>query len=300
MKERRLVAVDYFPRQIDVATTTTSDQPATAPVPVPVPHIRDLSPRFQLFVFLYGEQQFYIDDMLFDMKAGTGPACQPIALIMCRTRRSVLTPVPKAGNPLRKVMISAPLRWMEDLRIEKEARSPELNSFVSGHLNHFVWRLQKHAIQLAEEIIEPPFAMTPEMRILFQKARAMELMCLACGALVEDAGKLPSKPAISTLRQSERVRDYVLEHLSEPLSIDTIARETGASVSSVQRHFKEHFGITVFDFIRRTRLEQARDALERQGTTIAQAAFIAGYTSTANFTTAFKKTYGVTPRYRRA
>jgi AraC-like DNA-binding protein len=84
------------------------------------------------------------------------------------------------------------------------------------------------------------------------------------------------------------------------LTIETIAREAGASVSSVQRHFKQHFGMTVFEFIRSKRLDAARDALERKGVTVMQAAWIAGYLSPSSFITAFKKTYGTPPGVMRA
>ena len=68
----------------------------------------------------------------------------------------------------------------------------------------------------------------------------------------------------------------------------------------MQRHFKEHFGLTIFEFIRQKRLESARWALESDGVPIAQAAYIAGYNNPSSFTTAFKKAYGVSPKYRRA
>jgi AraC-like DNA-binding protein len=39
----------------------------------------------------------------------------------------------------------------------------------------------------------------------------------------------------------------------------------------------------------------AREALERDGMSVAQAAYIAGYTSAANFATAFRRFFGTTP-----
>jgi AraC-like DNA-binding protein len=98
-----------------------------------------------------------------------------------------------------------------------------------------------------------------------------------------------------TLRNCERVRDYITANLDRELTIAMIAREAGASVSTVQRHFKEHFGITIFDFIRQERLEAARAALASEGIPVAHAAHLAGYNNISSFTTAFRKAFGVTP-----
>lgn len=259
-----------------------------------------LTPKFQLFIFLAGQQKFYIDDVFFDMQAGEGADIRPVALVMNRVRKAELRHIQQPGQYLRKVMISAPVTWAEDLQIEADERTPELADFISGHLNHFVWWPQRHAVQLATEIVTPPPALMGEIRTLYCKAKALELMSLACAALVDRDRSHVAKSTASALRQSEKVRDYLLAHLDETLTIDEIARETGASVSSVQRHFKEHFGVTVFDFIRRKRLEKARDALERDGLTIAQAAYLAGYSNPNNFTAAFKKEYGLAPKFYRA
>jgi AraC-like DNA-binding protein len=261
----------------------------------------ELSPRFQLFVFLEGQQQFYIDDVYFNMstRESDGQNC-PKALVMNRVRKSVLRHVQMPNEYLRKVMISAPVSWVEDLHSVDAKHSPELADFISGHLNHFLWQPPRHAVQLAEEIVSPPPAFRGELNTLYQRAKALELMCHACSALIEQNSDEISTPGLAAWRQSQRVRDYLLEHLDEPLCIDQIARETGASVSTVQRHFREHFGVTVFEFIRAKRLDKARDALEREGTTIAQAAYIAGYANPSNFTNAFKRAYGTAPKYHRA
>src|SRR5262245_20224987 len=128
----------------------------------------------------------------------------------------------------------------------------------------------------------------------------MEIMRLSYAALVADAEGGDTRPSAMSARQSERVRSFILANLAKNLSIDEIARATGASASSVQRHFKQHVGMTVFEFIRRKRLDSAREALESQGVTVAQAAWIAGYTSSSSFIAAFKKTYGACPGAVRA
>ncbi len=67
------------------------------------------------------------------------------------------------------------------------------------------------------------------------------------------------------------------------------------SVTNMQSSFKQAYGMTVMDYIRERRLVAARDALGREGLSIAQAAHLAGYTSPQNFSTAFKRQFGISP-----
>ncbi|WP_339782023.1 helix-turn-helix domain-containing protein [uncultured Thalassospira sp.] len=53
------------------------------------------------------------------------------------------------------------------------------------------------------------------------------------------------------------------------------------------------YGTTVMDFMCETRLQMARDAMDKDGLTIGQAAYLAGYSSPANFSTAFKRVFGM-------
>lgn len=68
------------------------------------------------------------------------------------------------------------------------------------------------------------------------------------------------------------------------------------SVGSMQSAFKTVYGRTVADFCRELRLLRARDAMERDGISVAEAAYDAGYSNPANFSTAFKRMFGLSPR----
>ncbi|CAM5502008.1 AraC family transcriptional regulator OS=Stutzerimonas stutzeri OX=316 GN=CXK95_03430 PE=4 SV=1 [Stutzerimonas stutzeri] len=54
--------------------------------------------------------------------------------------------------------------------------------------------------------------------------------------------------------------------------------------------------MTIFEYQRARRLLQARQALEREGISVNEAAWRAGYNSAANFATAFKRQFGISPR----
>lgn len=128
------------------------------------------------------------------------------------------------------------------------------------------------------------------MLTLFENARAMDIMGTVCAALLRSSGP-NQKPRVQTRRKCEKIRNYITVRLSDPLTIERVARDTGVSVSWVQRHFREEFGVSVFEFIRPRRLEAGRLALEREDATIAQAAFVAGYSGPTSFAVAFRKAF---------
>jgi len=132
----------------------------------------------------------------------------------------------------------------------------------------------------------------------------LELAAEAIGALSRHSSA-PPPPAASSLRPQEhrRMRDlhaFLSTGEADDLSLDDIARHAGLNANSLQKQFRALYGTTVFDFIRQTRLQRARQALERDGLTVGQAALMAGYTSAANFATAYRRCFGISPKQSRA
>lgn len=278
-----------FVGAMDGVTTCTPDT-----------ELHDIWPKFIVMVILQGEQHFTIDGQRFDIDAGQGREASPVVFMLNVARFCKLQFINESEVPLRKVMISAPFPWVERLIQSQPDGMPKLEAFFAQHLSQFSFRPSQHIVHLSEQIVDPPSAMRGELQTLYRRSHAMDILCHACALMLESEEGASARAGLMSRRQSERVREYIAANIRRDLTIENIAREVGLSTSSVQRHFKEHFGLTIFEFIRQKRLESARWALESDGVPIAQAAYIAGYNSPSSFTTAFKKAYGVSPKYRRA
>ncbi|HWL54386.1 MAG TPA: AraC family transcriptional regulator [Chthoniobacteraceae bacterium] len=96
----------------------------------------------------------------------------------------------------------------------------------------------------------------------------------------------------------EKINHYVRAHLSETVTIGTLARGLGYSESHVRSVFRNRLGVSLGRYIRESRLSVAARLLqeEKEGTTIADIAARAGFSSLFSFSRAFKNAYGCSPR----
>jgi AraC-like DNA-binding protein len=100
-----------------------------------------------------------------------------------------------------------------------------------------------------------------------------------------------------------RVRDaceFIEQHLHDELTLQIISQAAGLNPNSLQRVFRAVQGVTIFEYVRSSKLDRAREALERDSISVGKAAYLAGYTSSANFATAFRRRFGVSPKQIRA
>ena len=79
------------------------------------------------------------------------------------------------------------------------------------------------------------------------------------------------------------------------LSVDDVARSLGVSQMQLYRKVKALLGTGVTDYIQRLRLTKARTLLLQEGSTIAEIAYLTGFSSPSYFSTAFKAKYQVSP-----
>jgi AraC-like DNA-binding protein len=88
--------------------------------------------------------------------------------------------------------------------------------------------------------------------------------------------------------------------LSEPWTIDSLAREVNVSRATLARRFGELVGQTPLGYLTRWRMDVAAQRLRDTDDTIAAIAAAVGYRSEYAFSRAFARHRGIAPgRYRR-
>ncbi len=82
---------------------------------------------------------------------------------------------------------------------------------------------------------------------------------------------------------------------SESLDIATLARQAGMSCAAFYLHFKSFTGTTPMQYVKATRLHQARFLMVKRNVTAAEASSKVGYESPSQFNREFKRFFGHPP-----
>jgi AraC-like DNA-binding protein len=117
------------------------------------------------------------------------------------------------------------------------------------------------------------------------------------------AGRLPAlRPATreELLRRVLRARAYAEDALGEPLGLSELAREAALSPFHFHRLFRSAFGETPAAYVRRRRLDKAREALLLGDKPVTLICLDSGFSSLGSFSTLFRARFGASPREVRA
>lgn len=82
---------------------------------------------------------------------------------------------------------------------------------------------------------------------------------------------------------------------AQPLDVAQLAGEAGMSVPSFHSHFKAITQVSPMQYVKSTRLHQARLLMVRQGLSAEAAGHAVGYASPSQFSREFKRLFGSTP-----
>ena len=100
------------------------------------------------------------------------------------------------------------------------------------------------------------------------------------------------------IRIALRARDYMEDHLSEPLRVEDLCRETGVGLRRIQRAFASYFQVSPYDYLTKARLDAARRALVAGDPaihTVTEVALDHGFSHLGRFSTTYRETFGETP-----
>jgi len=113
-------------------------------------------------------------------------------------------------------------------------------------------------------------------------------------------------PAAEVMGPRERLSDvrnamhFIESRLSEPMTLEDIARAGNMSKSHLNEQFRAVTGMTPYEYLLVSRVEHAVELLRATDMTVLAVSEACGFSNLANFNKAFKKRTGLTPQtYRR-
>lgn len=269
-------------------------------------------PRLVLSIFLQGHISASFGGLPIPMPVycAEKKAWQPVALLRWNAQPQPFRRQSRRGDRLRKIVITMTAGWLAKLA---EASGTDLQALVnlSGqetdgqtvretHLSGTdlairSWEPSAHSIAQAEQILSLPEG--PEhVRRLALESRVLALISEAFSQLRTHGQEGPA----SRLRPHDHERlkaiDHFLNsHTGQTVSALDLAKGVGLSLNALRRLILTARGMSPGKYIRAFMLAYARQALEMDGVSIAEAAYLAGYSSPGNFTTAFKRHFNICP-----
>ncbi len=138
-----------------------------------------------------------------------------------------------------------------------------------------------------------------ELRCMYAQGRALELLALSLATLSVRDHMDPEGMSGRDAEKIGRAKVLLERDFVRTPTIPELARDVGTNEAKLMQGFKQLYGQTIFDFTQTRRMEHARRLLEETDRSITEIAFDVGYEYPSNFTTAFKRHFGVTPKIAR-
>ncbi|MGQ3301557.1 helix-turn-helix transcriptional regulator [Reyranella sp.] len=203
------------------------------------------------------------------------------------------------GGHARMVNVMASPEWLEASILDGSgADSVSMASLTRRHRLHAHWRPSARLVGLADRVLGTPLY-AAGLQKLYLESRAIDIVLESLSLLVESRYPAGSSGRPGDHRRMWAVRERLDHATHETPSLSELAREASVSTRTLQRQFAAVHGIAIFEYVRSRRLDRSRRLLEREGISVAQAAYEAGYSSAANFATAFRRRFGLSPRQAR-
>ncbi len=266
-------------------------------------------------ILLEGKLTFGYDDLEFDLDASNGPQGVVVNLAKpANFRRSLIQ-----NNKMNKINILVKPHWIEPRLSDHCSSKP----FLDSHKAFYELELNPDIIQLTNRLTSQAtptnfqdklVVETLTQQLIAQTLSQMPIQCCqectsedtnlsssstSSHGTFQDVGLDESNDDVPVAKdfdaKIEDIISYIEINLDQPLSLESIASKFSMSISNLQRRFKQSYNLTINGYIRHRRLDIARQHLERGLVSITEAAYEAGYQHPSNFTSAFKKAFGVPP-----
>ncbi|MBL7775073.1 MAG: helix-turn-helix transcriptional regulator, partial [Saprospiraceae bacterium] len=129
---------------------------------------------------------------------------------------------------------------------------------------------------------------------LFLESKMLEILAI----VLELNRRQTATTQYVSKRDAEKIRQAreILEgNLANPPGLAQLARAVGSNEFTLKKGFKQLFGMPVFQFLKRCRMNKAHELVLAGEHRVEEIAAVVGYENISAFSRAFRQTYGCTP-----
>lgn len=196
------------------------------------------------------------------------------------------------GNIIHEITIQMPNNLFPDTVLNRRVMAPLKELFESSKLGvAFGMKSIMTVYDRLQELTrsEPSFhSVTTMQEILYDLASCHDYHVLSSSSYSH--AEIP----VSS-RRVQRIKDYVDQHYSEAIRMETLSDMVGMSPNALSRFFKQHTNRSISDYINDVRMGRASELLVDSMKTIVEICYECGFNTISNFNRTFKSRKGCTP-----
>jgi AraC-type DNA-binding domain-containing proteins len=242
----------------------------------------------KVIVFVSGKVTYYIEGTAYRLKPWD------ILLVNCDT---IHKPVINFTSPYKRMII-----WVRPSFLQKnnDTKSNLLTCFELAHqrnlnLLRMTPKMQIIIQSLLSQINDTYQHQNFGNELLRNSLLIQFIIYLNRMTLEVKNGIIPADIDIEHDETVNKILKYIDSNIAEDLSIEKLTSVFFLSKHYLMRKFKQHTGYSIHQYVMQKRLIAANQIL-RSGQSVITACMESGFHDYANFTRAFKKMYGMSPK----
>ncbi|SAK91793.1 AraC family transcriptional regulator [Caballeronia catudaia] len=152
------------------------------------------------------------------------------------------------------------------------------------------------ALQIAEQLLASPYH--GARQLLYLEGKCTEILCACIEMWLAHLNEDKPGETLSArdLRLIEQAQKIIVSDLRVSPTIPELARAVGTNSSKLKRGFKFLYGMTIFEYGHRCRMNHALRLLVDERLPVGQVALATSYQHQTSFTAAFRDYFGFAPK----
>ncbi|MEO7099641.1 MAG: helix-turn-helix domain-containing protein [Luteolibacter sp.] len=194
---------------------------------------------------------------------------------------------------------SVPIRSGEKTIAYLATGEVAIHKLTQARFSEILYHLKESGVHANETELRHAYFATPVISPA-QYGSALDLLAIFAEQLAQLVNQLEIHQDTPEALNISKAREFIRQHLSEPLDLKTVADQAHLSSCYFCKKFKETTGLTLTGYISRTRVEAAKNLLIQPSTRISEVAYEVGFQSLTHFNRVFREITGQSPtQYRK-